>query len=540
MHSHRKAAVNSLSSELLAHVMSYLSASCPGDIASCRLVNRAFNEHSSPYLIPRVLFARRLDVLSRLCQIMTHPYFSLHVTELVYDGSAYSEATALDLDQYVEDCERAPRDLRDERWMSRQRCIRATRREILRFCRDRDGKLQPDEPTTAQSRQLSRELDVETSPFAASVGADDCRLACSFAFATYQQRYRDQEWISSEAVDMSVLLAAFTRFPKLRSIVATDYRSLARRGESYDECCRRLFGKTLEPQHVGAGGETGVAGDCLFSLMEILAKTSKTQVNRLAVGPHAFEYTGEDASELADPYHPRNPRYLDVGSFHGIPLGPCSAVAGVLGHLETLRLVLCYSGNRSDEDHVRDQLRQFLRSAAPRLQVLTLNMIYLFWGGREEIPRVSESVRFDVFPSVLAPIRMPYLRSLSLRRWIFTADKLKAFLLAHTETLCDLHLLACLCGDDEWALAHWGSQNLNLTSVELTGFLAVLDYGSANPHHWQNVSKTQWNEMRPDVNEQHARALEGIWLRGRPNKVIRQQRQEDMPSRDWWKWPKEA
>lgn len=79
-----------------------------------------------------------------------------------------------------------------------------------------------------------------------------------------------------------------------------------------------------------------------------------------------------------------------------------------------------------------------------------------------------------------------------------------------------------------------------MTSVELTGFLAVLDYESVNPHQWQTVSKTQWNELRPNMTEQIARELEGVWLRGRPNKVIRQQKQEDMPSRDWWRWPKEA
>jgi len=83
-------------------------------------VNRTFKEHSSPFLLPCVVFARRLDVITKLRQVLQHPYFRQFVQELVYDGSSYSEATATDWEQYVEDCDHAPRDLEDAAWLERE------------------------------------------------------------------------------------------------------------------------------------------------------------------------------------------------------------------------------------------------------------------------------------------------------------------------------------------------------------------------------------------------------------------------------------
>lgn len=95
---------------------------------------------------------------------------------------------------------------------------------------------------------------------------------------------------------------------------------------------------------------------------------------------------------------------------------------------------------------------------------------------------VNNSAHFDVFSATIKPLFMPCLRSLSLRRWIFSTKELKAFLLAHHNTLRYLHLLGCLCGDDEIQLARWGGRTLFLTGIELTGFLAILDNSSANTY----------------------------------------------------------
>jgi hypothetical protein len=539
--SHRQtSAINKLPPELLARIFSYLPAEPPRDIAACRLVNHAFGKHSSLFLLPRVVFARRLEALLKLCQVLRHPFFRLHVTELVYDGSTYSEATAGDRDQYLEDCERAPRNLGDEDWVERQSRVRNVRAQLASFC-------QSGLPTTSSSSLgvasgpseneiVSRNV-IQNPMTSMSTNSKAFYIGCNTSFPDYGQYYADQQWILQNGIDTSVLSAAFANLPRLHSVVSTDYRSLAREGESYDICCQRLFGKVLEPQHVGADGPGGITGDCLFFLLNVLAEMSSVRIHSLALGPHAFEYTGEDTIDLVDRNHPQNPRYLDISLLEDVHLGPSSKIHQVMEQLEQLRLALCYSGKRSGERHLNDKVRMLLEASAPRMRSLTLHMIYLFWGGVREVPKVFHSTHFDTFKSIVMPLHMPNLRSLSLRRWIFTAEELKAFLLAHAVTLRDLHLLGCLCGDDETRLAQWGGRTLALTGVELSGFLAALESRSPNPHGWKSVDQVQWSQMRSGLTEQEVRNLELVWLSGRENRVDRQYRDEIVPNDDWWKQP---
>ncbi|KAK6399462.1 hypothetical protein LTR81_025178, partial [Elasticomyces elasticus] len=519
--------------ELIIHIFSYLPTAPTSDIAACRLVNRSFKEHSSPFLLPCVVFARRLEVITKLREVLHHPYFRQHVKELVYDGSSYAEETATDWDQYVEDCEHAPRDLEDAAWVERQRRDHMAWNGLASF-----GTRNFMTPSPSDNGLESNPVD---GPYEAAAPVRDfnnaLRLGCSHSFADYRQRYADQQHLRSEGIDRNILAAAFTELPNLRKLTYTDYRGLAYNGENYDACCRRQFGSTLEPQHAGISSPTTTVGDRLLPLLQVLAEMSKVRLKCLAIGPHAFEYTSEDTTELADPSHPQNPQYLDISGLELIPLGPETRLFHMLNQLETLRLALCYSGYCSDEVGIRSQARRLLEASAPRLQSLTLHMIYLFWGGVREIPRVDNVKRFEVFKSIITPLHMPSLRSLSLRRWIFTAEQLKAFLLTHKATLRDLHLLGCLCGDDEMSLAQWAGQSLTLIGVELSGFLSSLDHSSANPYSWKCVDLEQWEQMRPTVTEVEARRLEGIWLAGRQNCVKRQQRCEIPPGAEWWKQP---
>lgn len=277
----------------------------------------------------------------------------------------------------------------------------------------------------------------------------------------------------------------------------------------------------LEPQNIGAGGPTGVVGGCFPYLLNILTEIPNASIDSLALGPHAFEYTGEYTSDLADPGHPQNPRYLDISSLEKVPLGPDSKIIRVLNRQRRLRLVLCYSGRRPGERHLHDQVCKMLASSAPLMRDLTLHMVYLFWGGVREVPKVNHSAHFNIFRSIVMPLKMPYLRSLSLRRWIFTVEELKIFLSAHATTLRDLHLLGCFCGDNEVALARWGGRALSLSSVELSGFLAVLDRHSANAHGWETMDQIDWSQMKLTVSDREARHLEMLWLGGRENQVER-------------------
>ncbi|KAK4551228.1 hypothetical protein LTR86_011282 [Recurvomyces mirabilis] len=525
--------LSALPPELLACIFSHLHAQSSTDIAACRLVNYAFNKHSSPFLLRRVIFARRREVIKKSC----HPFFHRHVTELVYDGSSYAEAAATDWNQYVEDCEYSPRDSEDAAWTAQQNRDRVAWRELSSF-----GMRNSVIPGSIDdSMKPGEEGERVDSPNERAVPMlefhNAFRLGCYTSFANYAQRYTDQHYIRLEGVDTNILAAAFTMLPNLSSVVYTDYRGLARNGESFDACCRRQFGRTLEPQHTGITGPGTTVGDRLFPLLDVLAKVPKARVTSLAIGPHAFEYTGEDTSELADPSHAQNPQYLDISALKDVFLGPDTNLSHILSRLKHLRFAFCYSGHCANENHMRDKMCKLLQASTPQLRSLTLHMMYLFWGGVHEVPKLDNNARFDVFTSVISPLRMPHLHSLSLRRWIFTAGELKAFLAEHATTLRNLHLLGCLCGDDEAMLARWGAQNLALTGVELSRCLSVLDMRSANPHGWRRMNQAEWRQMRPMFTEQEYRELEPTWLDGRTNRVAREQRHEIPPEGAWWKRP---
>ena len=87
--------VEVLPAELLDRIFSFL-ADTPAAIAASRLTCRDVHSLSSPYLITSVVFAKRLPVFSRIVAILRYPYFRCHVTELIYDASAYSDEIAND------------------------------------------------------------------------------------------------------------------------------------------------------------------------------------------------------------------------------------------------------------------------------------------------------------------------------------------------------------------------------------------------------------------------------------------------------------
>lgn len=78
----------------------------------------------------------------------------------------------------------------------------------------------------------------------------------------------------------------------------------------------------LEPQNIGAGGPTGVVGGCFPYLLNILTEIPNASIDSLALGPHAFEYTGEDTSDLADPVTRKTPGIWISARWRKFPLAP--------------------------------------------------------------------------------------------------------------------------------------------------------------------------------------------------------------------------
>ncbi|TKA55654.1 hypothetical protein B0A55_13688 [Friedmanniomyces simplex] len=180
--------LNALPPELLARIFSYVFAEFPNDIAACRLVNRSFKQNGSRFLLSRVVFALRLKAITKLREVLKHPYFRFHVTELVCDGSSYAEATAMSSNQYVDDCERAPRHLEDAAWAERQRLDRMARKELDSF-RIRNLMMPSpgnDSMTSIDIGPPVNVLDETAAPTMESSVA--FRLGCNKTFAEYKQR----------------------------------------------------------------------------------------------------------------------------------------------------------------------------------------------------------------------------------------------------------------------------------------------------------------------------------------------------------------
>jgi hypothetical protein len=91
--------------ELLSRIFAFVSYDRPHvDIANIRLAFRQFHDLSSPFLLTTVVIADRLDTLQKLSEVLDHPYFSKHITRLVWDASFYEHIE--DLRHYQEVCEK--------------------------------------------------------------------------------------------------------------------------------------------------------------------------------------------------------------------------------------------------------------------------------------------------------------------------------------------------------------------------------------------------------------------------------------------------
>lgn len=77
--------------ELTTRILDYAFVGRSPDVAQCRLACQELYTLCSPYLIRTVVVAERINALRKLREVLVHPYFSQHVTTLVWDAS-YCEA----------------------------------------------------------------------------------------------------------------------------------------------------------------------------------------------------------------------------------------------------------------------------------------------------------------------------------------------------------------------------------------------------------------------------------------------------------------
>ncbi|KAK4548039.1 hypothetical protein LTR36_010759 [Oleoguttula mirabilis] len=244
------AITETLPPELLSRIFSFLSSE-RHDISVSRLVCHAFKELSSPFLITRAVLAKRLPTITHLYEICQHPYYHRYVAELVWDASVIDKSEHDSLHEYVESCEFAPRRFKDSSWQGTQKRRLAEWQRLEELRQNGHGHASIEASAVTSLSHMSTDSSHEGEEDITNAGEGDMdraeRLGLFEAYRIYRARWKAQRQIEESGLMKSTLAYAFARLPKLRTLVFTDYRSLAADGECFNDCCRRLFGNVLQP-----------------------------------------------------------------------------------------------------------------------------------------------------------------------------------------------------------------------------------------------------------------------------------------------------
>ncbi|GAB7329126.1 hypothetical protein MBLNU13_g00955t1 [Cladosporium sp. NU13] len=524
----------SLPPELLARVFEYL-AEDRHDISSSRLVNKAFKDSSSPYLITEVVFAKRLPEIAKLHEVACHPYFSRYVTNLVYDLSfwKFNEVEMNDpteMMEYIAACEEAEElDIRhflDEEWARR---VQAESEFYANVVRNKGEPSADDAQAFLENYKpdLSRgEIDGQSEALEHlnEVGGDSFRMGCYQSFPKYKRHAQIHEGLSDKGEYLQTLDRVVKKFPKLRAVTFTDYRGLARRGETYMELCTRLFGNMLEPERWHWSLDNGICTTEVIALLEVISK-SKVGLQSMSFGPHFFEMVSFPQEPLVT-Y--KEPHYLSIDDLDSGDPETSPDWTTLLKGLRSLRLPLMFTEATFPDENVEKLLH-----AIPD----TIEHLALGAKGPVEGYEALEQANSQVlrpFKQLISGLRFPKLRTLELEGWCIQLRTLKDFLFAHASTLRTLHLVNIyfVSNDDiiDKDLSKFGAsiaKELTLTGVEITnvavcGPLEIPDL-PAEDDTWLIPGMNDDEDWDGDtgVIAGPNTSMEARFLGGRPNNIHR-------------------
>ena len=524
----------SLPLELLTRVFEYL-AEDRRDISSSRLVNKAFKDTSSPFLITEVVFAKRLPEIAKLHEVACHPYFSRYVTTLVYDLSywKFNEVEMNDpteMMEYIAACEEAEElDIRhflDEEWARR---VQAESEFYSRVVGNQGEPSAGDAKTFLENYKpdLSKaQVDAQSLALdhLTEVGGDSFRMGCYQSFPKYKRHAQIHESLSNEEEYLKTLDRVIKKLPKLRAVTFTDYRGLARRGETYIELCTRLFGNMLEPERWHWSLDNGACTTEAMAVLEVIA-TSKVGLQSVSFGPHFYEMVSFPQEPLST-Y--KEPHYLSVEDLDDGDAEASPNWTTLLKGVRSLRLPLLFAEATFPDEHV-EKLLHAIPDTIEHLALSAKGPVE----GYEALEQANSQV-LRPFKQLISGLRFPKLRTLELEGWCIQLGTLKDFLLAHTATLRTLHLINIylVSNDDtiDKSLSKFSAsiaKDLNLTGVEITnvevcGPLEIPDL-PAEDDTWLIPGQHDDEEWDGDtgVNAKPNTPIEAKFLSGRPNNIHR-------------------
>ena len=246
-----------LPAELNTRILDFAFGERSRDVASCRLASQDLLALCSPYLIRTAVVARRDKARQKLAQVIRHPYFSKHVTHLLWDASEFNRETADSDDRYnrafVEEphlktyfvtCHREEVSNRDER----VDCIKGHEGEpgnaewnaLLKASRDFAPSIHE-----SHLAGLSQEEELDIS--------GDCLKFYRVGRTRGKQQYtaclQTQDTLGR---NQRAFVLAIKHFKSLENVSFSDFRTLAYSDESYADLCRRMFGDMVCPNFSGS------------------------------------------------------------------------------------------------------------------------------------------------------------------------------------------------------------------------------------------------------------------------------------------------
>ena len=398
------------------------------DIAACRRVCWGFHACCSEFLVTRVTFAKRFDTIQRLWEVLEHPYYRRHVTELVYDASLYQESIVTDFEHYEDACDR--------------HCMRT-------FCGD-EGIEEMQRYAQFYHRVC------RARPWCGPIDASKKwhEKGMHKGFHDYFRRWLIQTQMVEDGLDGDIVTKALARLPKLRRIVFTDFRELAREEEEYTAACKRKFGNTLEPLGLRFTDDTFRE---FMLLLYMVAESPQADIKSLSIGGHPYESfvhcwttTNSVMGDMHRPFdRPAMPYHPDHHS------GDIESTEQVCGNLQNLRLPIAFR-----KDVIPDGMfdlgpgiegtfvGQILKFSTPRLVQLSLSASDLVGLSNHGNICVYSKSR-QVLEFLLFPLKFNSLQHLGLQGWPLPAGtSFQEFLSEHSSTLRELRLIGCVVSED--------------------------------------------------------------------------------------------
>ena len=517
--------IESLPAELLTRVFEYLGEHRP-DISACRLVNQRFKELSSPFLITKVVLAKRLREIAKVHEVACHPYFSRHVTGLVYDVGYFDPSSASIYDNYVDDCESIEdsgvRRFLDADWLRRARA----ESDFYASCISNRGEPSLDAAaaffqrldtplTEIQSHELIDEASTDSILATQGETANIAdRMGARQSFPIYKRYHFVHQSLHTSGDYGNIISQAISKFPKMRHVHFTDYRELARPGECYMDLCTRLFGNVREPERWNNLEHNGDVTEDILEAWKIIMEV-KGELRSVSFGPHPFEQRCNSTDPLA---LYKEPQFLSTDEFKDHPkrlnefysdfaqdtdLSRCRITGEPIPHrnwsalfkgLRSLRLPLFFEESLPPlSEGVGQELCRLFNAIPETIANLALAAKGPRDGFLKHISTIeSASLQsLQPFNSLVAKLHLPHLRSLELEGWVTDYSTLLAFLKTHAPTLRTLHLIDIfVCGpphlatgqcvdycphaeDEQPDMRPFGDfvrRNLRLTGIEIHHF----------------------------------------------------------------------